>query len=109
MVSDVMGFVIGVNVIEKGNRGNGIIIDIDGNFLFKVKLGVILEIYYIGYKIVEVKVVLGKLLNVILMEDSEMLDEVVVVGYGIMCWKDVIGFVVQICFIVMQNEVFKIV
>ena len=83
-VSDAMGPVIGANVIEKGNRGNGTITDIDGNFSLKVKPGATLEIHYIGYKTVEVKAVPGKPLNVTLTEDSEMLDEVVVVGYGTM-------------------------
>ena len=63
-VSDAMGPVIGANVIEKGNRGNGTITDIDGNFSLKVKPGATLEIHYIGYKTVEVKAVPGKPLNV---------------------------------------------
>ena len=45
-VSDAMGPVIGANVIEKGNRGNGTITDIDGNFSLKVKPGATLEIHY---------------------------------------------------------------
>lgn len=103
-VSDAMGPVIGANVIEKGNRGNGTITDIDGNFSLKVKPGATLEIHYIGYKTVEVKAVPGKPLNVTLTEDSEMLDEVVVVGYGTMRRKDVTGSVVQIRPTAMQNE-----
>ena len=71
-------------LLKKGNRGNGTITDIDGNFSLKVKPGATLEIHYIGYKTVEVKAVPGKPLNVTLTEDSEMLDEVVVVGYGTM-------------------------
>ena len=68
-VSDAMGPVIGANVIEKGNRGNGTITDIDGNFSLKVKPGATLEIHYIGYKTVEVKAVPGKPLNVTLTEE----------------------------------------
>ena len=55
-----------------------------------------LEISFIGYKTVEVKAVAGKPLNVILKDDSEMLEEVVVVGYGTMRKKDLTGSVTQV-------------
>ena len=97
VVKDTIGEpVIGANVREKGNPGNGTITDIDGNFHLQVASGALLEITYIGYKPIEVKAVSGKPLNVILTEDSEMLEEVVVVGYGTMRRKDVTGSVVQI-------------
>lgn len=97
VVKDTTGEpVIGANVREKGNPGNGTITDIDGNFHLQVASGALLEITYIGYKPIEVKAVSGKPLNVILTEDSEMLEEVVVVGYGTMRRKDVTGLVVQI-------------
>lgn len=88
--------VIGANIREKGNPSNGTITDIDGNFSIKVNPDATLEISFIGYKTVEVKVVAGKPLNVILKDDSEMLEEVVVVGYGTMRKKDLTGSVVQI-------------
>lgn len=88
--------VIGANVREKGNPGNGTITDIDGNFNIKVAPGATLEISFIGYKTAEVKAAAGKPVNVTLADDTEMLDEVVVVGYGTMRKKDLTGSVVQI-------------
>lgn len=88
--------VIGANVREKGNPGNGTITDIDGNFSIKVAPGAVLEISFIGYKTAEVKATAGKPMSVTLADDSEMLDEVVVVGYGTMRKKDLTGSVVQI-------------
>ena len=77
---------IGVNVLEKGTN-NGTITDIDGKFTLKVATGKTLVISYIGYKNQEVAA--GKNLVITLREDSELLDEVVVVGYGSMTRKDV--------------------
>lgn len=88
--------VIGANVREKGNPNNGTITDIDGNFHLQVDKKAILEISFIGYKTVEVTAVAGKPVNVTLQDDTEMLDEVVVVGYGTMRKKDLTGSVVQI-------------
>lgn len=75
--------VIGASVIEKGNPGNGTITDIDGNFTLKVPEGATIVVSYIGYVTQEVKVTPGKILNITLHEDNEMLDEVVVVGYAV--------------------------
>ena len=80
-VVDAMGPVIGASVVVKGTT-NGVITDFDGNFsLQNVKKGDIITISYVGYKAQEV-VWNGSPLSVTLKEDSEMLDEVVVVGYG---------------------------
>ena len=87
--------VIGASILEKGTA-NGTITDFDGKFTLSVAPGATLIISYIGYKNQEVKAVRGKSLNVILKEDSEMLDEVVVVGYGSMRKKDLTGSVIQI-------------
>ena len=84
VVSDATGLtVIGASVIEKGNPSNGTITDIDGNFVLKVPANATLVISYIGYVTQEVQVTPGKILNVTLVEDNEMLDEVVVVGYAV--------------------------
>ncbi len=77
--------------VKKAIPSNGTITDIDGNFNIKVNPDATLEISFIGYKTVEVKAVAGKPLNVILKDDSEMLEEVVVVGYGTMRKKDLLG------------------
>lgn len=81
-VSDAMGPVVGASVIEKGNTGNGTITDMDGNFYLTVKPGATLVISYIGYQSIEVKAEAGKPIKVTLKEDSELLEEVVVVGFG---------------------------
>lgn len=76
--------VIGASVIEKGTT-NGTVTDIDGNFTLNVSSAQAqLEISYIGYKTQVLKSQAGKLMAVTLSEDTEILEEVVVVGYGTM-------------------------
>lgn len=88
--------VIGANIREKGNPSNGTITDIDGNFHLQVARGAVLEVSFIGYKMVEVAATPGRPVNVVLQDDSALLEEVVVVGYGTMRKKDLTGSVVQI-------------
>uniref|UniRef100_UPI00359F21D4 SusC/RagA family TonB-linked outer membrane protein n=1 Tax=Prevotella heparinolytica TaxID=28113 RepID=UPI00359F21D4 len=96
-VKDAVGEpIIGANIREKGNPANGTITDIDGNFHLQVAKGAVLEVSFIGYKTTEVTVTPGKPVNVILQDDSAILEEVVVVGYGTMRKKDLTGSVVQI-------------
>ena len=71
--------VIGASVVEKGTT-NGMVTNIDGQFTISVKAGATLQISFVGYKTQEVKAV--KNLRIVLKEDTELLDEVVVVGYG---------------------------
>lgn len=73
--------IIGANVIEKGTT-NGIITDMNGDFCVTVKKGAQLQISYIGYVTQEITVNNQKNLQIKLLEDSEVIDEVVVVGYG---------------------------
>ena len=88
--------VIGATVKVNGSN-TGTVTDFDGNFELKnVPAGGALTISYIGYKTQEVTYKNGQNLNVILEEDSETLQEVVVVGYGTMRKKDLTGSVVQI-------------
>ena len=70
---------LGVNVIVKGST-IGAVTDIDGNFSFEAPAGSILVVSYIGFKSQEIKVKGNTPLNIFLKEDSEELDEVVVVG-----------------------------
>ena len=95
-VEDTMGPVIGASVVEKGVPSNGCITDIDGNFSLKVKQNATLVISFVGYKTVEIPLKGQRTVKVTLQEDTEMLDEVVVVGYGTMRKKDLTGAVVQI-------------
>ena len=73
----------GVNVVMKGNTTLGTITDIDGNFILSVPKDATLSISYIGFKSQDVAVNGKNELKIILVEDSEALDEVVVVGYGV--------------------------
>ena len=74
---------IGVNVVEKGTT-NGAITDIDGNYSLNVSVGSELEFSYIGFISQTVKITTGNTTyNIVLNEDTETLDEVVVVGYGV--------------------------
>ena len=80
LVVDVNGEpVIGASVVEKGTT-NGGITDINGKFTLNVKPGSTLQISFVGYQTQEVKAT--KTVKVVLKEDSELLSEVVVVGYG---------------------------
>ena len=80
-VVDAMGPVIGASVVVKGTT-NGIITDFDGNFsLSNVKKGDILVISFVGYQTQEVKWE-GTPLNITLKDDTQALEEVVVIGYG---------------------------
>lgn len=77
---------IGVSVQEKGT-GNGAITDMNGHFSLKTKTNAILVFSYVGYKTQEKKAV--PQLSVTLQEDAEMLEEIVVIGYGTVQRKDV--------------------
>lgn len=86
---------VGVSVLVK-ETANGTITDIDGNFKLNVVSGQTLVFSYIGYVTQEIVVTDQKSLNVILKEDTEILDEVVVVGYGVQKKKPVTGATVQV-------------
>lgn len=74
--------IIGANIMEKGTT-NGTITDFDGNFNLNVAANAVLQISYIGYKTQEIPVSQLKAGAVItLKEDTEVMDEVVVIGYG---------------------------
>lgn len=96
VVNDAMGPVIGASIVEKGNTGNGTITDMDGNFSLKVPSNGAIIVSFIGYKAQEIPVNGKTSFNVTLKDDSEMLEEVVVVGYGTMRKKDLTGSVIQI-------------
>lgn len=78
--------VIGASIMEKGTT-NGTISDFDGKFSLDVSANAAIVISYIGYKNVEVKA--SSSMEVTLEEDNEMLEEVVVIGYGTVKRKDV--------------------
>lgn len=74
--------IIGANVIEKGTT-NGIITDLDGKFTINVNPGAVLQFSYIGYMTREITVKDQSVLSIKLSEDTQALNEVVVVGYGV--------------------------
>lgn len=74
--------IIGANVIQKGVPGNGTITDINGQFTMEAPAGASLLVSYIGYRQQEVKVGKQSRLSIRLIENTQNLDEVVVVGYG---------------------------
>ena len=74
--------VIGASVVEKGNASNGTITDIDGNFSLSLPKGKALVISYVGMETQEVMPQAGKDVKVTLKDDSQALEEVVVIGYG---------------------------
>lgn len=81
IVKDASGPLTGVNVIEKGTT-NGTITDLDGKFTLNVSPKAVLVMSFIGYKDLEVKVNNRNSLNVKMSEDTQALEEIVVVGYG---------------------------
>ena len=88
--------VIGASVIEDGTQ-NGAITDLDGNYILEVGEGAALTVSSIGYKDVQITVISGQTVyNATLQEDSELLDEVVVVGYGTMKRSDLSGASVSV-------------
>jgi TonB-linked SusC/RagA family outer membrane protein len=74
--------VIGANIIEEGAPSNGTITDIDGYFSLQVAEDAILKISYIGYLSQDIPVSGKNNVSVILQEDTKILQEVIVVGYG---------------------------
>ena len=94
-VEDSMGPVIGASVVVKGTT-NGVITDFDGNFaLDNVKKGNVIQVSFVGYVTQEV-VWNGQPLKITLKEDNEMLEEVVVVGYGSQKKVNVTGAVAMV-------------
>jgi TonB-linked SusC/RagA family outer membrane protein len=88
--------IMGASVLQKGTTGNGTISDLDGNFTLKVPSNSVIQVSFIGYKKTEVPVNGKTQIVVTLKEDTELLDEVVVVGYGQMKRSDLTGSVVSV-------------
>jgi len=96
IVKDASGeTLVGVNVVEKGNATNGAVTDINGNYQINVAKGKTLVFSYIGYETKEVTVK-GPKANVYLSENSKLINDVVVVGYGSMQRKDLTSSVTTV-------------
>lgn len=82
--------VIGANVVEKGTT-NGTITNLDGQFTLSVPVNAVLQISYIGYTNQEISVRSGNIFPITLLDDSQSLDEIVVVGYGTSRKRDIVS------------------
>lgn len=80
-VQDALGPVTGASVVVKGTT-NGTVTDMDGNFVLNVKKGDILQISFIGFLTQNIKYMGEPSLTIVLKDDTQKLDEVVVVGFG---------------------------
>ena len=88
--------IIGANIMEKGTT-NGTITDFDGKYTLKVKSAQsVLTISYIGYKTQEIPVGNGGKKDITMQDDSELMDEVVVIGYGTQRKGDVTSAVASV-------------
>lgn len=102
-VTDASGEpLIGVSVVQKGKSGAGAVTDINGRFTISVPENATLVVSYVGYKTQEVRVGGQRNIAITLSEDSETLDEVVVIGYGTVRKADLAGSVA-----VMDNKAFR--
>jgi TonB-linked SusC/RagA family outer membrane protein len=93
--------IIGANIIEVGTT-NGTVTDMDGNFSLKVADNATIRVSYIGYVEQEINTAGKTSFNITLVEDTQALEEVVVVGYGVMRKKDLTGAVASV-----QGEILR--
>jgi TonB-linked SusC/RagA family outer membrane protein len=95
-ISDASGFIPGVNIVAKGTT-NGVVTDFDGNYqISNITSDAVLVFSYLGYKTVEIVVGQEDTINVSMEEDTQALEEVVVVGYGTQRKSNVVGSVVSV-------------
>ena len=104
IVEDALGPVAGASVVVKGTT-NGSVTDMNGNFTLEgVNKGAIIQISFIGYVTQEIKYTGQSSLKVNLKEDSQALEEVVVVGYGTQKKANLTGAVAQVAGDVLENR-----
>ena len=94
VIDELNSPMIGVSVIEKVTQ-NGVMTDIDGTYEITVKAGAVLEYSYIGYITVDKNAINGTI-NINMEPDNEMLEETVVVGYGVQKKSSLTGSVSQV-------------
>lgn len=88
--------VIGASVVEKGNPGNGTITDLDGHYSITVPANATLVFSFVGMQTKEMEVDGRQTLDVTLEDDTQLLDEVVVIGYGTVAKRDLTGSVASV-------------
>ena len=102
-VTDTMGEpMIGVSILEKGTS-NGVITDIDGNYTLSVGEGATIVYSYIGY-VTQEKAAVAGVMDIVLSDDTQALEEVVVVGYGVQKKSSVTGAISQVKAEDMENR-----
>lgn len=94
--------IIGANIVEKGTT-NGTVTDVNGNFSLQVEEGATLHVSYIGYLSQDINTTGKTRFDIILSEDTQALEEVVVVGYGVARKSDLTGSISQVKSESMQN------
>lgn len=87
--------VIGANIVEIGTT-NGTVTDIDGNFTLNIENDAVLHISYIGYLAQDISTTEKSSVNIVLLEDTQALEELVVVGYGTQRKSDITGAVASL-------------
>ncbi len=96
-VRDQSGPLVGVNVLEQSEPTRGTITDVNGNFTLRVAdENAVLMVSYLGYEPLEVPVNGQNKINITLKEETQLMNEVVVVGYGSQKKSDLTGAVVQV-------------
>lgn len=89
-VTDTHGeALIGVSIVDEKNGSYGTITNVDGKYSLELPIGSSIKISYIGYLTQTVKIDNRNIYNILLKEDAQILDEVVVIGYGTMKRKDI--------------------
>lgn len=94
-VSDEMGPMMGVTLVQKSDGNNGVVTDMDGRFTITVPEQSIVTVSFMGYETQEFKAVSNHI-DIVLKEDNTSLDEVVIIGYGSMRKETVTGSVANI-------------
>ena len=103
-VSDNLGPMIGASVIEKGTASNGAVTGSDGSFSLTVKPGATIVISSIGYKDQEIAIGNQTRFEIVMEEDTEMIEETVVIGYGVQRKSDVTGAIASVSSEALQNR-----
>ena len=102
-VSDNVGPMIGASILEKGTT-NGTMTGTDGSFALTVKPGASIVVSSIGYKEQEIAIGNQTRFNILMEEDTEMIEETVVIGYGVQRKSDVTGAIASVSSDVLQNR-----
>ena len=96
VVSDSAGPMVGASVVEKGSASNGTMTGPDGSFALSVRPGAVIVISSIGYKDQEIAIGDQTRFTVFMEEDSELIEETVVIGYGTQKKSDITGSVASV-------------